>query len=137
MAIPSSSRLLKKTICGRRNRLVAVVETDLTCDGAIALDVGPTVTLGFIHFIVAVPGEGDMVAISRVGEVSSDAAEGEFTRTVGVEEDVGGLHHARIVLDRVGHRHDPPASMRLMSELPRRSPAAWAGEPDCKRQGSR
>ena len=51
-----------------------------------------------------------MITVACVGEVSGDAAEGEFTRAVAVEEDVGGLHHVGIVLDIVGHCHDPPAS---------------------------
>lgn len=66
--------------------------------------------LGFIHFAIALPGEGDMVAVACAGDLPGDAAAGEFAGATRGEFDVGGLHRAGIVLNVVGHLNDPPAA---------------------------
>ena len=54
------------------------MEADLSDDGAVWLNFGPAVALGFVHFVVALPGEGDMIAVGPAEDLPGDAAEGEF-----------------------------------------------------------
>ncbi|MER8731215.1 hypothetical protein NKH28_15445 [Mesorhizobium sp. M1227] len=39
------------------------MEADLPDDGAIRLVFSPAIPLGFVHFVVALPGKGDMIAV--------------------------------------------------------------------------
>lgn len=55
----------------------AVMKADLSDYGAVWLDFGPAVALGFVHFVVALPGEGDVIAVARCEYLPGDAAEGD------------------------------------------------------------
>jgi hypothetical protein len=100
---------LKKSICDEVC-FIAAMEADLSVDGAVWLDFGPAIALGFVHFVIALPGKGDIVAVARAEYLPGDAAEGEFAGAIRRDLNVGGLHHVAIALDIVGHRDDPPAA---------------------------
>lgn len=84
------------------------MEADLAVDGAVWLDFSSAIALGFVHFVIALSDESDIVAVTRAEDLPGDAAEGEFSGAIGRGLDVGGLHHVAIVFDIVGHRDDPP-----------------------------
>lgn len=86
------------------------MQADLSVDRAVWLNFSPAIALGFVHFVIALPEEGDIVAVARAEYLPSDAAEGEFAGAIGRELNVGGLHHVAMVPDIVGHRDDPPAT---------------------------
>lgn len=86
------------------------MEADLSVDGAVWLNLGPAIALGFVHFVIALPGEGDIVAAARSEDLSGDAAEGEVAAAIRRELNVGGLHPVAIVPTLVGHRDDLPAT---------------------------
>lgn len=58
------------------------MEADLSVDGAVWLDFGPAGALGFVRFAIALPGEGDIVAVARAEDLPDDAAEGEFAGAI-------------------------------------------------------
>ncbi|WP_224518893.1 hypothetical protein [Mesorhizobium sp. CO1-1-3] len=89
---------------------VAATKADLSVDRAVWLDFSPSIALGFVHFVIALPGEGDIVAVTRAEDLAGDASEGEFAGAIVRELNVGGLHHVAIVPDIVGHRNDSPAT---------------------------
>ncbi|WP_432284943.1 hypothetical protein SLT36_26010 [Aminobacter sp. BA135] len=89
---------------------VAAMKADLSADGTVWLDFSPSIALGFVHFVIALPGEGDVVAVTRAEDLAGDASKGEFAGAIVRELNLGGLHHVAIVLDIVGHRDDPPAA---------------------------
>jgi hypothetical protein len=67
------------------------VEADLPRDRSVGLDFGPAIALRFVHFVVALPGEGDVIAVTRAEYLPGDASEGEFTGAICRELDVGRL----------------------------------------------
>src|ERR1700722_16925757 len=86
------------------------MEADLSVYRGVWLDLSPAIALGFVHFVIALPGEGDIAAFARAEDLPGDAAKGEFAGAIRRELNVGGLHHVAIVLNIVGHRDDPPAA---------------------------
>jgi hypothetical protein len=64
------------------------VEADLSFEGAVFLQFGPTVAAGGLHFVVACPGELDGIAITGTVDGAGEAIEGELLAGL-AEEDVG------------------------------------------------
>ncbi|WP_181172284.1 MULTISPECIES: hypothetical protein [unclassified Mesorhizobium] len=74
---------------------VAATKADLSVDRAVWLDFSPSIALGFVHFVIALPGEGDIVAVTRAEYLAADASEGEFARAIVRELNVGGAPSCR------------------------------------------
>ena len=60
---------------------------------SVGLGFGPALALSLVHFVVAGPGELDGVGVAAAEDLAGDAAEGELSEAVILEEDVGRLHH--------------------------------------------
>ena len=86
------------------------MEANGALKGAVGLDFGPAVALGFVHFVVAGPVELDGVGGSAAEDLAGDAAESEFAGAVRLEDEVGRLDQLGIVLDIVRHLDDAPTA---------------------------
>ena len=60
--------------------------------GGPDLGAGPSVAAGFVHFVVASPGEFDRVAFGSPVYRAGDTSKSELTPRF-AEHDVSGLHH--------------------------------------------
>ena len=63
-------------------------KADFTFEGAVVLEFGPSVAAGLVHFVVAVPGELDGIAVAAAMDGAGDAIEGELATVLAVEQDV-------------------------------------------------
>jgi hypothetical protein len=45
------------------------VEADLAYDGVVRLELGPTVAASLVHFVVAVPGELNGIAVTAMKQI--------------------------------------------------------------------
>ena len=105
------------------------MEADLTLEGAVGLDLGPSVALGLVHFVVATPGELDGVGVAAAEDLAGDAAEGELTRAVGLEEDVGGAgRRSSMASVAVRPLLSPNLLQRDLREARRRLGPGWSGD---------
>jgi hypothetical protein len=87
------------------------VEADLSFEGAIALEFGPSVTAGVVHFVIAIPGELHGVAVAGAIDGTGDTTEGELATTLAIEADVGRFDHVRIVRRVIRHLDDAPLAL--------------------------
>ncbi|MEI9852636.1 MAG: hypothetical protein WDN24_19245 [Sphingomonas sp.] len=61
---------MKKCLGGDEVSFVAAMEADLSLEGAVGLEVGPSVALSLVHLVVAGPGEGDRVAAAACEDLA-------------------------------------------------------------------
>ena len=68
--------------------VVAVEETDFTFERAVLLQFGPAVTAGWLHFIISLPAELDVIAVTGSMNAAREAIEGELAAVL-IERDEG------------------------------------------------
>lgn len=88
--------------------LVAEVEADFPGKRPIVLDLGLSAAAGYVHLVMALPGEIDATGRVSTVEPAGDGAEYELAKSLVVEGDIGGLQHVQKIVVPQLHLDDPP-----------------------------
>lgn len=85
----------------------------MSFEGTIGLKLSPSVAAGFVHFVVALPGELNRIAVAGTVDGAGDAAEGELAAALAVEQNVGWFDHVGVVGRIIRHLDDAPFALHV------------------------